>query len=270
MARGAVRLVLPGLRPPSSSGAAASWNAPNLTAAALGPHEKLLHFVRHAEGTHNLNRLTIKEPVAHDAKLTATGVRQCAQLQRASADLRPELVVTSPLTRTCQTAELCFGPQIAAAGAKLVALESVRETVNYMCDGRRPLSQIAAEHPAVDFSCCPHDRDEIWARYVAKYGDHEAHRHLRETADLGALASRALDAVEWLGARPEKEIVVVGHSAFWGHFFRFGHGGDDVGRCPKAVEYGVDGAGQALAAWMMAPFANCEMRTVVGRWAAAG
>ena len=86
-------------------------------------------MVRHAQGFHNVSKLRIHlRP--HDAHLTPAGEEQCAALCATTAALRPALIVASPLTRTLQTATLCFGSQLAAleaSGAPLTALEDVRE-----------------------------------------------------------------------------------------------------------------------------------------------
>ena len=74
------------------------------------PRAKLLHFVRHAEGHHNVHRHLLKTMKCHDAKLTERGEEQCMELRRGAAmHVRPEVVGTSPLTRTVQTASLAFG-----------------------------------------------------------------------------------------------------------------------------------------------------------------
>lgn len=108
---------------------------------------KVLHFVRHAQGYHNVDKRPIQQQDA-DASLTKEGVEQCRRLQRAVAELQPDLIVSSPLTRTLQTASLVFEEQI-AAGVQLIALEAFRETVNFRCDTRRDLSLIKPEFPQV-------------------------------------------------------------------------------------------------------------------------
>ena len=257
----AVRVVLPAgvAVPPGSSRKPSSWSGATSGApAALGPTEKLVHFVRHAQGFHNISPLKIQQR-PHDARLTPEGEAQCAALQAATAALRPALVVASPLTRTLQTATLCFEPQREAAGAPpLTALEGVRETCNFLCDGRRPLSQIRPEFPAVDFGGCADDADALWASYEAKYGNQMSYGKHRESADLPALAMRSRRAFAWLGARPEREIVLVSHCAFLQAIFGRIDGRD--GRPPCLFDYGGD---RDLEAWLAAPFENCEMRSVL-------
>jgi len=105
---------------------------------ALPPGAKLIHFVRHAQGYHNVDPRPIHERAA-DARLTPAGEAQCAALAEATAGLSPELIVASPLTRTLQTATLVFRSQLGqrASAPPLIACEYARETVNYLCDCRR-------------------------------------------------------------------------------------------------------------------------------------
>lgn len=227
----------------------------------------MLHFVRHAEGTHNVcGKEFLKTMQVHDARLTPNGIAQCESLRQLQAGLTPELVVASPLSRTLQTAGHTFG-HVLPSGSSIVALESWRETVNFHCDGRRSLSTIRAHEnllPApVDFSQCPHDHDEIWAAYEQRHGSQEQYDGLRETADLAALAARARAAMSWLGARPETEIAIVSHAAFLRHFFAFGNEKAELGAQPQVVEF-ADGQ---VSKYMRSYFGNAECKTVVARFA---
>ena len=143
----------------------ASWSGA-IGAAPAGPRVKLLHLVRHAQGTHNVDPEGVsRQPSGLDARLTEEGERQCAALAAAAAGLRPEVVISSPLMRTLKTAALSFDVQLRQGGVPLVALEDCRETVNYLCDARRPLSlnvaELAAAGLAVDTAGCPDEQDEV-------------------------------------------------------------------------------------------------------------
>ena len=245
---------LPKPAPSQPSGATAAAPPP-----ADGGPRKLLHIVRHAEGFHNTERKHVAER-SHDARLTPKGEAQCAALRAALGELAafssPSLlVVASPLTRTLQTASLCF------PGARIVALEEVRETCNFRCDGRRSLASIRPEFPAVDFSHVADDADALWAHYEARHGGAAEYRGHRESADLPALAARASRARAWLAARPETTIVVVSHCAFLGMVLGAKLDGRD-GRPPPAFAC----ADHDVGAWLAAPFANCEMRSVVAEF----
>ena len=110
---------------------------------------KVIHLVRHAQGYHKMDKRPIYERDA-DARLTFKGEHQCkrlrhaltqreeccesaAHLERASqraqvgselpGHLQPQLIVSSPLARTIQTASLVFADQI-AAGIPIIAHEA--------------------------------------------------------------------------------------------------------------------------------------------------
>lgn len=166
-------------------------------------------------------------------------------------------MIVSPLTRTCETAAHIFGrprapgvpgfldPGEAPAGTpehasgmkvpapRILVREECRERWgNFCCDGRRPISEIAAEFPGFDFSEVLHDDDAFFS-------------DTRETDDH--CCERAVAFLEWLNKRPEKCIAVVTHSSFLRHLFgQFGEmlAADDMDSL------------QRLAG-------NCELRSVV-------
>jgi len=287
------------LRAPSTTvlrgACVASWSSAISPNAGPRDGAKILHLVRHAQGIHNVHPDTMKSPAGLDAPLTEEGLRQCAQLARAVGSVSPDVIITSPLvrrqpsnrgplfiaslrqnvrrcwqTRTAQTAALCFASQL-KVGVPLVALESVRETVNYLCDARRPLSTIVADVQAqggvvVDISQgCLHEHDELWASYERRHGSQEAFDRHRESADLPALALRAREAFAWLAERPEREIVVVSHSAFLWNTLNMARVGRAAGVAP-VVDYGGD---WELEGWLSARFENAEMRSVLCEFPAA-
>lgn len=244
----------------------------------LASRTKKVHFIRHAEGYHNVatkktgdNRCLLRgdgpassHPL-YDARLTEEGIRQSEKLRQILAR-RPsggrsftafDLVVVSPLTRTCETAQHIFGrartpgtpafldpgraPEgtlehkagISVPAPRVLVREECRERWgHYVCDGRRPIREIAAEFPEFDFSQMTLDDD-------AFYGDdRESDEHCCE---------RGVRFLEWLNSRPEKCIAVVTHSSFLRHLF--GQFGDNLHEDDK------DNL-QRLAG-------NCELRSVV-------
>jgi len=245
----------------------------------LADRTKKVHFIRHAEGTHNAateasgtNHCLLREEGGqakdhphYDARLTAKGIQQAVQL-REYLSMRPsggrsftafDLVVVSPLTRTCETALHVFGkpraPGVPAfldggmaptntpefqSGLKVPAprflvREECRERWgHYVCDGRRDIQEIASEFENFDFSEVLTDRD-------AFYTD------ARESDDH--CCKRALAFLEWLNARPEKCIAVVTHSSFLRHLF--GQFGDNLHSTDMDTLQRMAG--------------NCELRSVV-------
>jgi hypothetical protein len=157
----------------------------------LAERTKKVHFIRHAEGYHNVatketgnNHCLLRgdAPAAshelYDSRLTKKGIEQ-AEALRTYLSTRPsgsrsftafDLVVVSPLTRTCETALHVFGtprepgkpafldmvdaptntPEY-AAGIKIspprfLVREECRERWgHYVCDGRRSIREIAKE-----------------------------------------------------------------------------------------------------------------------------
>lgn len=244
----------------------------------LAERTKKVHFIRHAEGYHNVatketgdNNCLLRGDSAasahplYDSRLTAKGIAQSESL-RAHLATRPsgsrsftafDLVVVSPLTRTCETALHVFGkprepgkpafldridaPEGSpenAAGVKvspprfLVREECRERWGRYVCDGRRPIREIAAEFPNFDFSEIVHDDDVF-------YSD------ARETDEH--CCNRAVRFLEWLNKRPEKCIAVVTHSSFLRHLF---------GQFGEALHRDDMDDLQRLAG-------NCELRSVV-------
>jgi hypothetical protein len=65
----------------------------------LSSKAKVVHFVRHAEGTHNLNEEESRLPLHFDANLTPRGIEQCKQLARYTKKLDVDAILVSPMTR---------------------------------------------------------------------------------------------------------------------------------------------------------------------------
>jgi len=245
----------------------------------LAERTKKVHFIRHAEGYHNVatkengsnhcllrddEKLASDHPL-YDSRLTAKGIDQSVAL-RSHLAKRPsgarsytafDLVVVSPLTRTCETAlhvfgqprepgkpaflskvdapvgspEYCAGVQVAPP--RFLVREECRERWgHYVCDGRRSIREIAAEFPNFDFSEINHDDDDFYS------DERESDEHC---------CDRAVKFLEWLNKRPERCIAVVTHSSFLRHLFgQFGEALHDDDRDNL----------QRLAG-------NCELRSVV-------
>mmetsp|Transcript_23506 Transcript_23506/g.30732 ORF Transcript_23506/g.30732 Transcript_23506/m.30732 type:complete len:270 (+) Transcript_23506:114-923(+) len=198
---------------------------------------KTVHFVRHAEAVHNeaynltQDKDCYKDPRFFDAELTGKGREQCTKAKNTwSKRENPkefELLVVSPLQRCLQTATEIFGQYKTCV--PWIALEEIRERAgHHPCDKRRPLSVAKKEFPHVDFSQVCDEEDMYW-------GDGE----WRETND--EMYPRIWRFLEWLAARPEKNIVVVTHSAFLSTTFNE-----------------VLDATPVLERW----FENCEIRSV--------
>jgi broad specificity phosphatase PhoE len=180
---------------------------------------KVVHFVRHGQGFHNLmadmfrargveweqythtkeNPYVLPELV--DAPLTEKGRQQAYALQPTVQSLQPqpELVVFSPQCRALQTGVMVFAHL--CGKVPLLAHEMVREENGvHVCDMRRPTLKQAQEFPMVNFELLESEEDAIFQK------------DRRETKlEVG---SRIYKFFEWLSERPECHVAVVSHSGW--------------------------------------------------------
>ncbi|CAJ1372059.1 unnamed protein product [Effrenium voratum] len=171
---------------------------------------KLLHFIRHGQGSHNsmadfcvsmhINRAdTYNFPDNFDAPLTEVGRQQAAQLQSYAKTTTPQLVAVSPMSRALMTANIAYGHLIGKV--PFIAHDGCKERCNgHACDFRRSKDQQKLDFPNVDFQhvapedpcLTPSPHGETWAEAT----------------------QRGYDFMLWLRDRPEKEIVVATHSGW--------------------------------------------------------
>lgn len=163
--------------------------------------------IRHGESTFNAaHRLTGRDPGHVDARLTERGLAQVAAARAALHDIPFDLVVTSPLTRAIQTTKGIFGGHPAEPRILVEVLH--RECQESSCDMGRAASVLAAEFPdvAVDHLA------EIWWHAEGEPDADGLHVEPRALFD-----QRVIDFRDWLAARPERTIAVVGHGTFFFH-----------------------------------------------------
>eukprot|EP01064_Diplonema_japonicum_P002450 TRINITY_DN11554_c0_g1_i1.p1 TRINITY_DN11554_c0_g1~~TRINITY_DN11554_c0_g1_i1.p1 ORF type:complete len:332 (+),score=34.96 TRINITY_DN11554_c0_g1_i1:34-1029(+) len=171
----------------------------------LGENRKVIHFLRHGEGTSNsAARLKGKEQYKStewlDARLTDLGKKQAADISQfvLTAELQVELVLVSPLRRATETGCIAF----ASRSVPFAACELLRERAHgNPCDRRRPRSELHREFPAVDHSSIAEEDP------------------LRDKEGCNGeswldTSKRAAEFLEYLATRPETSIAVVTHSAF--------------------------------------------------------
>ncbi len=228
---------------------------------------KRMYVVRHAEGWHNVNK-EYKSIENLDARLTPLGKDQCYKLRDElkniaagdtvigsdrykqswkflmdGSDESEICVVVSPMTRCIQTALLAFDFWTPAEGnsesgerVPFFGLEAVRETVNYNCDRRRRIAEVADEFPQIDFSFCQDDEDEIWMGYRRRQKDQAVSipsnneddptkKNYLESAELYVVANRGRQALEFLQSLPQSKIVVSTHSAYLRCILNWGQDG---------------------------------------------
>ena len=255
-----------------------SSSSPSFFRHEQSPTSKVVHLVRHAEGTHNLDESESKLPMHFDASLTPRGVGQCRVLAERTISLDVDAVLVSPMTRCLETARLSFphlyyhldddgdrpnegrrvgggGDGVAAATVPFVAHEEWRETVNYLCDSRRTKSSLKGLYPRVSFDRLVSDDDPIWTHYEGIFGPHDAHASRRDSNDPMSLLDRAHSAWGALLDRPERNLALVGHSAFFMHMFTpLFHELEGV------VVYEDEEVEELMTKSM---FDNCELRSVL-------
>ncbi|KAK3231124.1 hypothetical protein Dsin_003005 [Dipteronia sinensis] len=227
---------------------------------------KTVHLVRHAQGIHNVagekNHDAYLSYDYFDAHLTPLGWQQVDNLhkhvQETGLSKRIELVITSPLLRTIQTAVGVFGgegyadgidvPPLMVANAgnsersaisslnspPFIAVELCREHLGvHPCDKRSSVSEYQPLFPAIDFSLIESNDDILWEPEIREKNE--------------AVAKRGMEFLNWLWTRKEKEIAVVTHSGFLYHTLS-AFGND----CHASIKNEI-----------CKHFANCELRSMV-------
>ncbi|KAK4770937.1 hypothetical protein SAY87_031469 [Trapa incisa] len=192
------------IHPRSTLWSASDWrvlfyllNAAMDCSAAISSYQncKIIHWVRHAQGIHNVesekNHDALLSPALLDAQLSPLGLQQVNELRKHVLESgilgRIELVVTSPLSRTMETAIGVFRKSDELEKLPFLAVELCRERI------------------------IETDDDELWT---------PDHREIPEE-----IAARGVKFMNWLRTRPEKEMAVVTHSVFLLHVLnRFAEG----------------------------------------------
>ena len=147
-------------------------------------HTKLVHFIRHAEGEHNVageaNYINYLKMDYQDAQLSSLGVEQCTSLSRKIdkkfplLDEEVNLLVVSPLLRTLQTASFVFPHLIKKVD--WIALDCIREQTGlHPCDQRKDISFRSKSYPSIDFSQIVEDSDQLYNKYTITRGT--VHHH---------------------------------------------------------------------------------------------
>ncbi|XP_021284679.1 phosphoglycerate mutase-like protein 1 [Herrania umbratica] len=224
------------------------------TTAAQFPYPwqrcKIIHLVRHGQAMHNvegdINREALLSPHLFDAELSPLGLQQVDRLRKevhARGLLkRVELVVTSPLYRTMQTAFGVFGSESHGEGAaisavncpEIMAVELCRDKMGVRpCDMRRRVSECQALFPSLDFSMMDGEEDSLWNPDVRE-PDEE-------------VSARMAQFMKWLWTRPEQDIVIVSHGIILQHIL-YVLGNDSHPTVRSAL---------------CKRFSNCELRSVV-------
>lgn len=231
------------------------------TAKHLYPlqHCKILHLVRHGQGVHNMEGNNGPEALLSqeffDAQLSPLGRQQVdnlrKQVEASGLTQKIDLVITSPLLRTLQTAAGVFGgdgesqtygvdahPSLIATATvncpPIVAVELCRERLGvHPCDKRRSISEYQSLFPAIDFKLIESEDDELWKADT------------REPFE--EVAARGMEFMKWLWTRQEKQIAVVSHGIF----------------LQQTLNALLNDCQTSLNQELCPRFTNCEIRSVV-------
>ncbi len=175
---------------------------------ALHLFDKTIYCIRHGIARHNILYPMIKEQAYRgeeniDTKLTEKGKKQAEKLKEMWHERNEiELVITSPLSRTLETASILFKD----TKVPILAQELLREyplgldTPNK----RKPLTKLIKTYPEIDFSYILSNKDTLWKEHETELPEN--------------LKKRVQQTKEWLFLRPEKTIALVGHSTFLHQF----------------------------------------------------
>ena len=175
---------------------------------------KTLYLIRHAEGIHNVAENTVgkvqwkdceaKKDKYIDATLTNQGIIQATQLrqyiEKECSKIKFDCIITSPLTRAIQTANIGCSHYIGKL--PFIASELVREITGiHKCDKRSSTTKLVGKYPHVNFTMTiASDDDPLWKKDV------------REPIDQ--IKQRALDFLKIVFTLESNNIIVVSHSQF--------------------------------------------------------
>jgi broad specificity phosphatase PhoE len=160
---------------------------------------KAIHFIRHAQGYHNIdNDQTIPDP-----DLTPKGIKQCEQLAQTFPYFdRIDLVCASPIRRAIQTAQTSMAPFLQSGKKKILALPLAQEAPAEPANTPSGIKRLQEEYgDIVNFERCMELSD-----YDSKTGTFAPDNH--------SLEGRAQALRRFLTDRDEEEIVVVSHGQF--------------------------------------------------------
>ncbi|WFD19271.1 hypothetical protein MCAP1_001494 [Malassezia caprae] len=158
-----------------------------------------IYLTRHAQAEH------VRDSNIADALLTKLGEQQAARLPSLTPELQDvaEVIISSPLRRTLQSASLGYADAIKRLGGdgKIVCLPQAQECNDVPCDtgSLREVLETQPYFAKYDFSLLTPD-------WTSKQGFYAAHSE--------SLDARAQWVRQYLRERPEQHIVLVAHGDF--------------------------------------------------------
>jgi len=227
--------------------------------------KKQLFILRHGQATHNPRAEAARaQGCSHeeflewmrrddslDSELTELGMSQARAVLRDRLQHHPilwsrsentkrtnlELVVSSPLSRALQTADLA----VPFEEPKRICREHFREINGWLQNAkRRSLTYLAQQFPNWDFTHIITEHDESWTPELETQSD---------------CSERGYQGLSWILRRPESVICLVCH----GGILRFAMNQHDAIRVVDGRENGSDRD-------VKGRFGNCELRRYSIEW----
>jgi broad specificity phosphatase PhoE len=165
----------------------------------MAPH---IYLMRHGQGHHQLEP-TDKNQYLPDPALTDEGIDRCKYFgEQFPKSVTLDLICSSPLQRTIQTAKYTFAQRLEQI-APIVLLPYAQEATDLPSD------------TGSDRAIIEHQFGKLVDATLVEEGWNSNKGIYAPTAK--ALKERANKLRSWLQARPEKEVAVVGHGNFWHH-----------------------------------------------------
>ncbi|CAN0227897.1 unnamed protein product [Discosporangium mesarthrocarpum] len=185
---------------------------------------KTVYVIRHGESTHNAKSFAELGANNNDARyldaaLTAIGEDQADALADRIAEINPELVVTSPLSRAADTClRACVKLPKDGSGPRFAVRKECSERISYSCDVGSAVAVLEERFPTLDFAGLE-DRDAWW--WTPKdMPERSARGHLQlllagtGTEPVWNILHRVGQFRAWLSQQPESKIVVFAHGAY--------------------------------------------------------
>lgn len=171
--------------------------------------KKKIYWIRHAESYSNVSNYYDN---VLDPDLTQDGIKQCEELKNKikfndfdnfnnlnNLNIKIDLIVVSPLTRTLETCSIVFNEHIGKVS--FICLEDVREQINKLCHKRKKKEILKKKYEFIDFSNLTSNDDNLYTQ----------NNGLEKKSNV---VKRCNKFIEWLKKRKETNIVVITHGNF--------------------------------------------------------
>jgi broad specificity phosphatase PhoE len=153
-----------------------------------------VHFVRHGESVSNAAPGGMALPAVQGDRLTDLGREQAATVARYLGDVGATRVLTSPLARARETAEI-LGGRLGLPVEELDELQELRESEGY--------EELALED----------QRLRRWSVWMAAHGDDPDYSY-RGGETFNEISTRVRRAQERLLALGDENVIAVSHGIF--------------------------------------------------------